>query len=191
MKNSTIYLPVLFLLSVLGLTACGTTTEEAAHAHSDGHSHAVEGATIIEADYAFSPSDAQATLDFADEVLVVTIDDSGESFIGQNVPLTDFSATVVASLTDNVLPGESVTVQQEGGVIDGEVLMFEEQPRLEEGSVYVIAGRMSDGTIHVLPGVGSEVVEGPVAGSAALAEWALLGVPGNGKFEIPDDLSSE
>ncbi len=104
---------LLLISSLIGVTTCGaTSSRESLHSHSDhahsdhshsDHSHDADGARIIKGDYAFPPSDAQAALDFADEILVVTVDD---------VATTDFSATVLASLTSNVVPGESIMIQQ-------------------------------------------------------------------------------
>lgn len=191
MKPKTKSILLLLVAVIFGLSACSSTdAAQASHSHEEGdetHIHEGEG-TVIEADYAFSPSDQKATLDFADEVLVVEIESRGDSYEAENVPMTDFDATVLGSLTERVTVGSEITVTQEGGVIDGELLIFENQPPIEPGTIYVIAGRTGEGpTIQALPGVGTTIVGNVADGTESLAEWALLGEPGQGQFTIPSE----
>jgi len=173
-RTNTSKLLAAALSATLILGACGSEADTAS-----------PNITTIEVDYAFSPDNAEATLAFADEIAVVRIVNAGISSEQDRLPVTDYEAVVGSTLSDNFDPGATIMIRQEGGIIDGETFLIEGQQLLQQGQVYVLAGRIADdGALYTLPGVGidnlgTNDLASPAA-LAALADWAILGTPGNG-----------
>ena len=138
----------------------------------------------LTANFAHDIEDPEQSLAWADEVVVLKIDQHVESFEDEfGFPRTTYEATVHKALDSTYSRGDTITVQQEGGFFEDEIFVIEGEELLTPNRAYVLAGKIGeDGTFHVQAGVSTKDVrriDSPEA-DTEFDKWGELGKPGRG-----------